>query len=123
MINTTNSPVKIQTQIETLLQPLENYNIYTFNKPTQTDRDQTCVSELNLKDIPTYAKDKLTKLCKKYNDIFALQNDMLTANNFYKQKIQLNDQTPVYIKNYRMPEVHRTEMDNHVIANATFHFN
>ena len=114
LINTTNSSIKLQTEFALLLQPLENYNIFTFNQPNQFNREQTCISELNLNNTPTYAQDKLKNLCQKYNDIFALQNDMLTANNFYKQKIHLNDQTPVYIKNYRMPEVHRTEMDRQV---------
>ena len=53
-------------------------------------------------------------MCEKFNDIFALQDDFLTCNNFYKQNINLNDPSPVYIKNYRTPEVHREEIKKQV---------
>ena len=46
--------------------------------------------------------------------MFALKTDTLTCNNFYKQQIHLNDPTPVYIKNYRTPEVHKSEIDAQV---------
>lgn len=113
-INTTEYTVKIRENLIDRLQPLENYNIFSINQTTQPNRKENCISELNLKDTPSYVKDKLKDLCTKYNDIFALKNDILTSNNFYKQNINLNDPTPVYIKNYRTPEVHRTEIDKHI---------
>lgn len=119
LINTTNYTVKIRENLAELIQPLENFNIYSFNKETQPNRNEKCLSELNLENTPIFIKDKLKDLCSKYNDTFALQNDTLTCNNFYKQKINMNDQTPVYIKNYRTPEVHRSEIDNQVTKMLT----
>lgn len=45
-----------------------------------------------------------------FNDIFHLPGDKLTVNNFYEQKIRLEDIAPVYIPNYKqnhaqLPEI------------------
>lgn len=114
IINTTNDTIKLPKHFPNNLEPLENFDIFHINKNEQTNRKEKCIKELNLANTPTYIKDRLTNLCEKYNDIFTLQNDTLTHNNFYKQKINLNDQNPVYIKNYRTPEIHKTEIDKHV---------
>lgn len=57
---------------------------------------------------------KLLNLCGRFNDIFALEGDSLSSNNFYKQNINLSDHVPVYIKNYRSPEIHQQEIDTQV---------
>lgn len=69
--------------------------------------------EIKLDSYPE-AEEKLKELCFKYHDIFSLEGDILTANNFYKQKISLQKENPVYIKNYRTPEVHLHEIDKQV---------
>lgn len=51
--------------------------------------------ELNTERIPQEAKSRLLDLCAKYNDVFALVNDPLTANNFYRQVICVEDSSPV----------------------------
>lgn len=69
LINTTDYTVKIRENISDQIQPLENFNIFSINQTTQTNRKEKCISELNLKDTPHYVKDKLKDLCTKYNDI------------------------------------------------------
>lgn len=114
IINTTDNTVKIKQNFTHLVQPLLDYDIFQYDQVTQNNRNERCLAELDLTNSPTCATDKLKELCTRYNDLFALQNDTLTCNNFYKQNINLNDHTPVYIKNYRIPEVHKTEIDNHI---------
>lgn len=112
-------------------------NQFTINQlsPTTNDEPTTRIkkltSELDLTNTPIHARDKLTKLCTDYNDIFALENDLLTTNNFYKQRIALEDKAPVYIKNYRTPETQITEinrqinqmLDNKIIQHSTSPYN
>ena len=55
-------------------------------------------------DIPDgKAREQIEALISKYQDIFHLENEPLPCNNFYTQHICLQDKTPVFIKNYRLP--------------------
>jgi len=55
------------------------------------------------KNFPPQFKSTLTDLCTKYSDVFGLETESITTNNFYKQKLRLTDDESVYIKNYRNP--------------------
>lgn len=113
-INTTENFVKIGKHFSKTVIPLKNYDCYSFDTVTVDERTTKLLSELKTEHIPPDYKQKLTDLCLKYNDVFALKGDILTCNNFYKQSINLNDRNPVYIKNYRTPEVHRNEICSQV---------
>lgn len=65
-------------------------------------------------DIPQNARNSLEKLVEKYNDIFALGEDSLTTNNFYTQNIELTDNVPVYIPNYRSIHAQSEEIENQI---------
>jgi len=39
-----------------------------------------------------------------------LETESLSTNNFYKQKLRLKDEEPVYIKNYRSPHSQKNEI-------------
>jgi len=39
-----------------------------------------------------------------------LETESLSTNNFYKQKLRLKDEEPVYIKNYRSPHSQKDEI-------------
>lgn len=113
-INTTNKPIEVSKDFSKNTIPLKHYNMYTFNKTNEMDRNKNLFDELKLTNVDGKVKDKLTKLCKKFNNIFSLQGDKLTCNNFYKQSIEVTDKIPVYIKNYRAPEIHRAEITSQV---------
>ena len=49
-------------------------------------------------------------MCSEYRDVFCLPGDKLSVNNFYKQKIRLQDESPVYIKKYRNAYNQRDEI-------------
>lgn len=95
------------------LSPLHDYHILNFktkNNPKNNNRIKLLEDELNFESVPSFAKLELTNLCKEFNDIFHLKDDILTYNNFYRQNINLADPSPVYIKNYRTPQVEREEV-------------
>lgn len=58
--------------------------------------------------------NKLFNLCSDFSDIFALETDKITANNFYKQSIRLKDNIPVNIKNYRIPHTSKPYIEKEV---------
>lgn len=67
------------------------------------------MSEIS-KQVPEQHKDQVLPLCKEFNDIFALESDKMTVNNFYTQSFKIKDDTPVYVKNYRQPYSQRGEV-------------
>lgn len=64
--------------------------------------------------IPAHAKAELLPLCKEFAKIFHLSGDKPTVNNFYRQKLLLRDNEPVYVKNYRLPQSQKTEVREQV---------
>lgn len=116
IINTTNENVFIPINFTPKLEPLRNYDVYNINtnQSTVSERNQKLFRHLNLEKVNPECTTELVKLCSKYNDIFALDEDNLTENNFYKQKIILNDKSPVYIRNYRTPHSQKAEVDKQV---------
>lgn len=91
---------------------LSDYTVVNPDKIECTDRN--FVLQKLQKNFPKFAHDELTQLCKKYLDIFALETDKISVNNFYKQKLRLKDDVPVYIKNYRIPHAHKDKIDKMV---------
>lgn len=45
---------------------------------------------------------------------FALPTDKMTVNNFYVQNFRTKDTEPVYVKNYRLPQKQKEEINNQV---------
>lgn len=106
IVNTTNKDVVIlNTKIQT-----ESLNDYKIVHPIRDPcKDQEKLNRL-LKHFPEFAKDNLRNLCSEYVDIFGLESEKMTSNNFYKQKLRLKDSEPVYIKSYRIPHTHKAEV-------------
>lgn len=112
ILNTNNRTCTIsKINVETI--PLADFNILKTNIP-KAHRASQILSKLNLTNIPEYARSQLEKLCCDYQDIFAVENEPLTTNNFYQQDIELIDSRPVYTKNYRIPEAHKQEINRQV---------
>lgn len=91
---------------------LDDYNVYKIDEiePTK-DRTKTLVTEIT-KNTPKQFQSIMIPLCKEFNDIFALDSDKMTINNFYTQKLRIR--TPVYVKNYRLPFSQRNEIKTQV---------
>lgn len=132
IMNTTEDTAQISSKFVPKMELLSNYKIfYSNNSSNSSERNEALAKELNLNKIDSKVRGKLTKLCEEFNDIFSLNNDTLTTNNFYEQSIILNDKNPTYIKNYRIPESQKIEMDaqiktmleNKVIQNSVSPYN
>ena len=60
------------------------------------------------------AKNELIKIFGNYQNIFHMEGEALSSNNFYKQLLKVSDNIPVYIKNYRLPHAQCDEIHEKV---------
>lgn len=85
-----------------------------LNEAMHKNRVKQLMSELDFSSVPKFAKASVTEICQNFEDIFSLSNDNLSTNNFYDQKIHLSDDRPVYTRNYRIPQAHKSEIEKQV---------
>lgn len=93
---------------------LNEFRIFSLNKVENTDKRLEQLMKILKKRVPKHAEKKLLELCTEYNDIFALDGDKITTNNFYTQKIRMKDDHPVYMKNFRLPMTQKEEINKQV---------
>lgn len=111
MINTTCDNVFLK-DVDIKTESMSDYDIVSVS-PSGRDRELEIISRLS-KNFPAFAEKSLTELCTNFTDIFALETDKITANNFYEQKLRISDKTPSYIKNYRIPHSQKDEITRQV---------
>lgn len=111
VLNTTNH-TKIIDKTKLKTHDINKYDIYSFNE-VKTDRTKK-VLDIVTKNVPDYVKQDFSKLCSNFSQIFALEEDIMTVNNFYVQNIRVKDREPIYIKNYRLPYAQKSEIDRQV---------
>lgn len=113
ILNTTNQNILLE-DYKISGESLEPYTILQIDPIKKCDeRDKTILQKLE-SNCPLIFRQKLLNLCRNYTDVFAIETDKVTCNNFYKQKLKLKDDTPVYIKNYRLPQVYKPEIEKQI---------
>lgn len=108
----TNDEIAVLSNVVVESENLSNYEVYDPSEISREDR--TDVLEKLRKNFPPHVANKLDKLCSDYLDVFALETDTISYNNFYKQKLILKDNTPVHIKNYRIPKFQKDIIDQKI---------
>jgi len=109
LLNTTNKDQVVSTN-NLAHESLSNYEVVKTNLE---NREESVLSQLS-KNFPPQFKSQLSSLCTQYSDIFGLDTEPISTNNFYKQKLRLKDDEPVYIKNYRSPHSQVNEIQKQV---------
>lgn len=112
MVNTNDENKLVSGTVKS--ESLSNYNVYTIDGEEQNTERKTRVLEKLTKNFPEFVKLPLINLCTEYADVFALETDRISANNFYSQTLKMVDTTPVYIKNYRIPHTQKSEIEKQV---------
>lgn len=131
-INTTENQVIIRN-FKPKIEALKMYKI-TENNTTNLNNNvrlEQLKSQISLKHVPIFAKNKLTNLIKKYQDVFCLSNEHLSTNNFYEQNINLQDESKVYNPNYKQIHSQANEIKSQIqkmisddiIEHSVSHFN
>ena len=104
---------------------IEPINAIEFNFIEKMETDQELneyhdnLLKSNLKNIRLEhcnleEKNMLRKLCFQYRDIFYNEKIPLTFTNEVRHKIKLSDDSPIFTKTYRYPEIHKTEVKSQI---------
>lgn len=111
IINTTNNNITLNNP-NIITENLSDYNIFASKNLEEVHKEK--VLDKLSKNFPQFVKSELTDLCSEFNDVFALETEQISYNNFYTQKLRLKDNSPVYIKNYRIPYSQKEEISKQV---------
>lgn len=113
VINTTDSTVKIKNHLN-IDKEISEYNIFQIDKTENTIERANQLKEKFSKNTPKDKLERLMSICRDYTDVFTLDSDKMTTNNFYSQKIRMTDDSPVYTKNYRLAHGQKEEINKQV---------
>lgn len=116
VLNTNEHMTVVENQLENGTD-INNYEIYTMSNEKGSGNCEKRLKKLKeyfKKKTPKQFLGKILNLCSRYTDVFALPEDKMTVNNFYKQKLRLKNETAVYAKNYRLPKTQKDEIDKQV---------
>lgn len=113
IINATDSVQKIKMP-KFEQESLSNYKIYKIGKIVNSEDRTRKLLNILRKAYPNDNKmhAHLDKICTEYADVFSLDEDPLTVNNFYEQTLKVKDNIPVFTKNYRTPYTQKLEISN-----------
>lgn len=89
VLNTTDE-TKISPKLLFKSENLSTFDVYSMDEVNVNDTDRNeKLSKIIFENSPPHIYDKLVDLCTKYSDIFALDSDRMTQNNFYEQRLRL----------------------------------
>lgn len=126
VLNPCENPIKLDLFEPINIQKInteENYfideNISFSDQPVYIDKNTDNKLKANLKKLRLEhcnrdEKDKIRKLCFEYRDIFHCEEIPLTFTNAIKHSIKLTDDSPIYTKSYRYPEVYKKEVKDQI---------
>lgn len=98
VINTNNNFQKIRNK-NFNTEDVSKYNVFTVSNEKSSEKRAEKLMKILRNAIPNFVKSEMTELCTEFADIFALETDKLTVNNFYKQTLRTIDSEPVYSRN------------------------
>lgn len=123
IINSNTNPAKIEIN-EPFDIELLNISEVNFMEKMEIDSDEVYVDQdnilkSNLKNIRldhcnSEEKQSIRDLCFEYRDIFYCDKIPLTFTSEIQHKINLTDETPIFTKTYRYPQVHKQEVKDQV---------
>jgi hypothetical protein len=112
--NQNDFPIRIQnTDFSTLTFINSNkFQIFEMKESAPTNRGEHIEKTLKLDHCDGIIRHNIVSLCKAFSDCFFIEGDTITHTNITNHSIQLkSDAKPVFIKQYRLPEAHRKEIN------------
>lgn len=118
LININENPVKLDIhqpiEIE-IVDPVEINCIQEMETNNVLDKHQDNQLKQNLKNLRLdhcnkEEKEAIRDLCFEYRDIIYCENIPLSFTNQITHEIKLKDDSPIYTKSYRYPEIHKEEV-------------
>lgn len=109
--------------------PAEEFNeidcnhLEQYDDPMDVDLDldwdekrKLNLNNLRLDHLNAEEHNAIWQLCEEYRDIFYCEGEPLSFTNQVKHKIRLNNDEPIFVKSYRLPEVQKAEIKKQVDA-------
>lgn len=113
VLNISNTDQIISKEI-THFESLNNFYIYTIDRNNDNSTRTEEILKLLSKENSKSSIEKVKSIINEFNDIFALEYDTMSVNNFYEQKLKVKNAKSVYIKNYRTPHAQKQEIKSQV---------
>lgn len=79
-----------------------------------SSRLETLMQNIRLNHLNQEEGNSILDICKDYNDIFHLPQDILTTTTTLKHEIPTTSDVPIHTKTYRYPKVHESEVENQI---------
>lgn len=114
VLNTHDDVKLINTEV-IKTKPTSDFHILQIQKddPHTTNRLRNLQSMLK-KKTPEFMRSKVIDLCMSFSDIFHVEGDKSSINNFYEQKLIMTDFEPVFTRQYKVPHVQKSEINRQV---------
>lgn len=94
---------------------LEDFHVIQPEKNNEISMQRSFKLQKTLrKRVPEFMRDKLIDLCMNFSDIFHIEGDKPTVNNFYEHKLNFSSNEPVYTRNHRLPQFKKIEINRQV---------
>jgi len=77
-------------------------------------RTETLKQSFKLDHLSLQEKGSVESVCIKYSDIFYLDGDSLPYTNLMQHEVHLKDDTPIHVRNYRLPESLKNEVERQI---------
>jgi hypothetical protein len=113
ILNTNSHPVTFKTN-KLKFDELNNFDVVDMSSMSRDEKILKIIRKNNDHIIDPKLKFKFEKIITENTNIFALEDEPLTTNNFYKQKLRVTDNVPVYTRNFRTPFALKDELNNQV---------
>ena len=103
-----------QTNANPLPQLIRNSGSQSSAVNTQANRIELLKSQLRLDHLNSEELQSLLSVCNEYNDVFYLPGDVFPGANEFIHRIPTTNDNPISIRQYRYPEVHKSEVSKQV---------
>ncbi|CAG9109133.1 unnamed protein product [Plutella xylostella] len=117
VINTSEEPVEIHSDLKLSLEPLEPFPMLSFcttSAPSVGPRTKKVLDQLRTDHLNDEESNLLLDVCAQYSDIFHLPEDKLTCTSAIEHSIETTTSNPIHTKTYRFPECHKREVENQI---------
>ena len=114
VMNTTSAPITVNRNIELKLERLSDYEKCEESTPKRDANRTKELLNIVRKGVDEQNFRNVRDLVTEYADVFHLEGEKLSTNNFYEQKLRTTDDNPVYTKNYRLPHAQKEEVRSQI---------
>lgn len=93
---------------------ISEYSIMALNSSQNINRTNKILEDINIEHLNSEEKESIIDIVCSYNDVFYLEGDKLSSTNATTHKIHTSVDKPICSRQYRVPTVHKNEINEQV---------